>query len=71
MDNRPFKNDDEKWPPPMCIIDSISGKYSIYHKGEIRDSSKAECDGLEIAAVWEAEHIISRIMGDNKWHEST
>lgn len=68
VDSRPFKNEDEKWPPPTCIIDSISGKYSIYHKGEIRTATKSECDGLEKASVWAAEHIIDRIMGDNKWN---
>lgn len=59
VENRPFSNADEQWPPPMCVIDSISANYSIYHKGEIRPASKVECEGLEIASVWEAEHIIS------------
>lgn len=66
--NRPFDNDEDKWPPPTCVIDSISGNYSIYYKGEFRKSTKDECKGLEIAAVWGAEHIIDRIMGDDKWH---
>lgn len=30
--------------------------------------SKLEYEGLEIAAVWEDEHIINRIMGDDRWH---
>lgn len=64
--NRPFNTEDEQWPPPMCVIDSISGEYSIYHKGELRDSSMSECEGLEVAAVWEPEHIIDRIMGEEK-----
>lgn len=68
VDFRPFLNDDEAWPPPACMIDKISGGYSIYYKGEIRKSSEAECKGLEKAAVWEAEHIIDRIMGEDKWH---
>lgn len=58
----PFANNEEAWPPPKCIIDPISGEYSIYHKGQIRQASKVECDGLEEAAVWEIEHIVSRIM---------
>jgi hypothetical protein len=70
VDNRPFKNDEEKWPPPMCVIDSITGEYSIYHKGEFRDASKSECEGLEMAAVWEAEHVIDRVMGEDKWNRS-
>lgn len=64
VDNRPFKDDNEAWPPPMCIIDSISGEYSLYRKGVVFPSSRSECSGLEIAAVWEAEHIIARIMGN-------
>jgi len=68
VDSRPFKNDDEQWPPPSCIIDKISGEYFIYDKGQIRPSSKTECEGLEKAAVWAAGHIIDRIMGEDKWH---
>ena len=68
VDIRSFKNEEESWPPPSCIIDKISGEYSIYYKGEMRDASKSECDGLEETAVWGDEHIIDRIMGDDKWH---
>jgi hypothetical protein len=70
VENRPFNNVEEAYPPPTCIIDSISGKYSIYHKGEIRASNKSECEGLEITAVWADNHIIDRIMGDDKWHKN-
>lgn len=70
IENRPFKNEEESWPPPACIIDSISGNYSIYHKGEIRRSTKSECEDLEIATVWADNHIIDRIMGDDKWHKN-
>lgn len=69
VDNRPFKSDEEAWPPPMCVIDSISGKYSIYHKGEFINATKADCEGLEVAAVWDMTHIIDRIMGDSKWNK--
>ena len=69
VENRPFDDEDATYPPPMCIIDSISGEYSIYHKGEIRNATKSECEGLEIAAVWDANHITDRIMGDDKWHK--
>ncbi|MFF2874981.1 Imm26 family immunity protein [Gottfriedia sp. NPDC057991] len=67
VDYRPFETIEEEWPPPNCIVDSISGEFSIYHKSEIRKAFKEECEGLEIAAVWESEHIIDRIMGDEKW----
>ena len=68
VDSRPFNNDDEAWPPPSCIIDKISGEYSIYYKGKIRDASKLECEGMEEVAAWDANHIIDRIMGEDKWH---
>ncbi|WP_318837553.1 Imm26 family immunity protein [Psychrobacillus glaciei] len=68
IENRPFKKEEEAFPPPTCIIDSISGEYSIYHKGEIRSATKSECEGLEITAVWDANHITDRIMDDDKWH---
>ncbi|UHA74903.1 Imm26 family immunity protein [Paenibacillus sp. 481] len=68
IENRPFGNEEEAWPPPAYVIDKLTGGYSIYYKGEMRKASKQECDGLEIAAVWEAEHIIDRIMGDDRWH---
>jgi len=67
--NRPFENEEAAWPPPACIVDQLNGSFSIYHKGEISPSNKAECEGLEIAAVWGAEHIVDRIMGDDKWHK--
>ncbi|MFI8685750.1 Imm26 family immunity protein [Rossellomorea sp. NPDC077527] len=68
VENRPFKRDDEAYPPPSSIIDSTTGEYSIYHKGEIRSATKSECEGLEVTAVWADNHIIDRIMGDDKWH---
>lgn len=70
VENRPFKNDDEAFPPPSCIIDSLSGEYSFYHKGQIRSATKSECEGLEITAVWADNHIIDRIMGEVKWHKN-
>ncbi len=70
VDNRPFDNENEAWPPPMFIIDKISGKYSLYHKGEIKDASNDQCIGLEEAAVWEADLIIDRIIGNDNWHKT-
>lgn len=60
----PFEDGESPWPPPNCIIDPISGEYSIYQEGEIRAASQAECSGLEEAAVWDLQHIISRIMNE-------
>lgn len=60
--HEPFASEEDTWPPPNYIKDIISGEYSIYHKGEIRPSTKEECRGLEEAAVWDAHHVIDRIV---------
>lgn len=58
----PFANTEESWPPPYSMKDVFTGKFSIYHRGEIRPSTEAECRGLEQAAVWELGDVIDRIM---------
>lgn len=68
--NRPFNNEEESWPPKQYIIDKINGSYSLYFKGEIIPSTQDECEGLEKASIWDAHHIIDRIMGEDKWHKS-
>ncbi|WP_227940450.1 Imm26 family immunity protein [Alkalihalobacillus deserti] len=68
VENRPFSNEEEAFPPPKYIQDKILGKYSIYHKGEIKEATKEECKDLEVAGVWDEQHIIDRIMGEDKWH---
>src|SRR5688500_9770924 len=47
--NRRFPDDAGGWPPPYCIRDPISGRFEIYHKGQTRKASEAECSGLEAA----------------------
>ena len=66
VENRPFNNEEEAWPPKQYIIDKINGRYSIYHKGEIVPSTEEECQGLEVAAIWDSHHIIDRIMGEER-----
>lgn len=58
----PFRKDEDPWPPPRCIVDPITNECSIYHHGEIKKAPPEECRGLEVAAVWELEHIIDRIL---------
>lgn len=70
VDHRPFCNQDESWPPPNYCYDIISKKFSIYYKGEFLPSTEDECKGLEQAAVWDANHIVDRIMGDDKWNKN-
>lgn len=66
--NRPFKSDEDAWPPPQCIKDKISGKYSLYYKGNIMPSTEDECKELEHVAAWDRNHIVDRIMGETKWN---
>jgi len=62
----PFGENEDPWPPPRCMIDSISGKYSIYHHGKTTPASAEECQHLEVTAVWDRDHIIDRILRGNE-----
>lgn len=55
--------------------DAISKALSIYQNGIERPASREECEGLECAAVWSAEHVESRLEDHfagkaNKWVEA-
>lgn len=68
--NYPFESEEEAWGPPMYIQDQLNPEnYEIYYKGLIRKASKTECIGLERCAVWDSNHIIDRIMGNERWTE--
>jgi Immunity protein 26 len=64
--------------PFAFVQDSMDiTKFEIYdpNTGATRTATKAECLGLECAAVWEPEHVEDRIMDyfegrPNKWVES-
>ncbi len=66
---RPFADPEDSWPPKMCVIDQISKQFSIYHKGQFFNATKEECEGMEEVSAWEAEHVVDRIMGIDKWHK--
>lgn len=68
VDHRPFADEDSAWPPPKFIKDSINGTYETYHKGQMHAATEEQCKGLEEASVWNANHIVDRIMGSNKWN---
>jgi hypothetical protein len=57
----PSANEAEDWPPPHRITSRVPGPPRIYHRGEIRPAVADEAHGLEVAAVWELEHIIERL----------
>lgn len=60
--------------------DAITGALSLYHStfadtGWERPASATECEGLECAAVWDAEHVEDRLRDyyadqPNRWVES-
>lgn len=63
--------------PMKFIQDALdSTRYSLYNTntGEITPATRAQCEGLECAAVWEGEHVESRLLDyylgrPNKWVE--
>ena len=62
-------------PVPTFIQDPISGRFSIYVFGAVRPATRAECVGLERAAVWAPDHIEDRLRDHlagraNVWVES-
>ncbi|WP_295068017.1 hypothetical protein [Ruminococcus sp.] len=67
VEKRAYSSIEEVTAPSMSIKDPISGEYSIYKEGMIIPSDYEECKELEVCAVWELEHIIDRLLGDNKW----
>ena len=68
VEKRPYADESEVTSPPNFIYDTISGKYKIYENGQIRPSTYEECEGLERCAVWHLNHVIDRLMGDDKWN---
>lgn len=68
--NREFEGEEDAWTPPQCVIDAITKVGAIYYKGEIIPCTYDECKDLEVAASWDRNHVVDRIMGDNKWLES-
>lgn len=49
-------------PQPKFIQDALNpNKFEVYVGGVIRPASRSECEGLECAAVWEAEHVEQRL----------
>lgn len=58
----PSSNEEEDWPPPQRIQDPISKRFSIYHKGAIRDATEAEASHLEPAAAWDYHHLVDRLL---------
>jgi hypothetical protein len=66
----------ESEPPKLFKQDGLKpSSFSIYVQGTERPATKAECVGLERAAVWDPEHVEDRLRDfyagrPNKWVES-
>ncbi len=58
--NRPLEPD-LKNQPVFAKVDPITKKLSTYHMGQERPASREEVQGLERAAVWDPEHVESRL----------
>lgn len=67
--NRKFKNDEDAWAPPRCMVDAITKVGSIIYRGIVSECTYDECKDLELAAVWDRQHVIDRLMGDVNWME--
>lgn len=57
----PCVSPDDAWPPPFRVQDPISGSVSIYERGTFRQATADEARDLEPAAVWDRDHLISRL----------
>ena len=66
---------DEMESPWFYKYDMIGKRFSIVRGFDEKPATKEECINLECAAVWDPEHIISRLNNHfdgkpNKWAES-
>ncbi len=72
--SRPL-NEEESESPWFYKFDRIAKKFSIVRGHEEKKATKDECLDLECAAVWDPEHVVSRLNDHfdgkpNKWVES-
>jgi hypothetical protein len=59
----PFADKESSWPPPTFIQDVINpSKFRIYHKGEMREATEEEIQGLDEAVMRKPEHLIAEIL---------
>ena len=68
--NRSFASEEEAWPPPMVVVDAITQRGSLYHKGIISPCSYEECKDLAVVAAWDRHHVVDRLMGIDTWEKS-
>jgi hypothetical protein len=71
----PLRDEFEKPCPKFMQDILLPTSFSIYLGGVIRSATRDECIDLERVAVWESEHVKSRICDHynqvpNKWVES-
>lgn len=60
--NCPFNSEDESWSPPRFIQDPIdANKFRVYHKGEMRPTTKEDIKGLDQFLIFKPYQLIERI----------
>ncbi len=57
----PAHDEADEWPPSFSVTDPLSGRKSVYYRGEVRPATPEECAGLEPAAVWDLAQIVDRL----------
>ena len=64
VDIRPFQEDESSEEPLYYKKDILNKKYYIYKNDEFYLSTKEECEGLEVVAIWNEQSIVERLKGD-------
>ncbi len=49
------------------VGDPISGRFQLYHHGEMRPVTEDECRGLEPVAALDYHHVVGRLMGGRRF----
>lgn len=68
--NRPFQSEEDAWPPPRCVVDAITKRGSLYHRGKIIPCACEQCRDLEVVAAWDRRHVVDMLMGDTRVDQS-
>ncbi|MFI5429650.1 Imm26 family immunity protein [Aeromicrobium sp. UC242_57] len=55
------RDEADDWPPPMKVVDALTGEASLYEHGEIRPAGTVDCDELEPVAAWDLPHLLPRL----------
>lgn len=68
--SRPFRENENSWGPDQVVVNPLTRKVGLYHRGETISCTLEECKGLERCAVWDITHLTDMLMGDTKWDDA-